>query len=245
MSSQCCTDLGPCTTHRLPWSRPVAQLCGARSPLFRPYARTNRTMSKSCAPNPRRRRPPTAVDEVCIAAAIRGDEGAWSTIYHEFAASILSYLRLHRTPEPEDVLGEILLDAARSVHRFEGTAAGFRSWLFTIAHHRMVDHIRRAARHPAVDLGQVGPEAEALWEQTERLTVDDRALERMNIDAVRSLLQELAPDQRDVFLLVYVADMSLVEAARTLGKSIGSVKALHLRGLGTLRRMLAPLPTEP
>ena len=68
-----------------------------------------------------------------------GDEAAWSEIWAELAPAVLGYLRGSNAPDPEDVLGETFLQVARDVNRFEGDWVAFRSWVFTVAHHRLID----------------------------------------------------------------------------------------------------------
>lgn len=184
--------------------------------------------------------PATGVDEATISAAARGEEDAWARIYHEFSPTLLRYLKVHGTPDPEDALGDVFLVAAQNIARFEGTPGGFRSWLFTIAHHRMVDHVRRSQRRPPTDsLNGLLPDNDVLDLAARGPSIDERVEGRLDRAQVHALLHRLAPDQRDVFLLVYVADMSLVDAAAVLGKNVGAVKALHLRGLTTLKRVLS------
>ena len=61
-------------------------------------------------------------------------------------------------PDPEDVLGEVFLQVARDISTFDGEETGFRSWVFTIAHHRLIDARRHTARRP-VDLSAGAPGA--------------------------------------------------------------------------------------
>src|SRR3954471_20934012 len=86
-------------------------------------------------------------DEV-LAAARAGAEWAWERIYGELAPSVAGYLRAHGASEPEDVAGEVFLQVVRGLERFEGGEAAFRAWVFTIAHRRCVDDLRRGARRP-------------------------------------------------------------------------------------------------
>ena len=62
-----------------------------------------------------------------LAAARRGDGDAWRTLYLEHSSPVLGYLRAQRAPSPEDLLGEVWLQAVRDLTRFSGDAAGFRS----------------------------------------------------------------------------------------------------------------------
>ena len=90
-----------------------------------------------------------------LEAAREGSEPAWSTIYGGYAPMVLGYLRANRAPEPDDTLSEVFLQVARDLERFEGDERAFRAWVFTIAHHRMVDARRHSARHPA-ETGRLG-----------------------------------------------------------------------------------------
>ena len=145
---------------------------------------------------------------------------------------MLGYLRGHGAPDPEDLLGEVFLRVARDFRRFRGDAAGLRRWIFTIAHHRLIDDRRRRARRPVSHDGAapevpVPPPAEP---------VDPELL---------MALQELTPEQRHVVTLRFLGDLSLEDVARITGRNVGAVKALQHRALEQLERQLrAQRPTE-
>lgn len=173
-----------------------------------------------------------------LGAAREGSEAAWAEIYRELSPALVGYLRVSGEPEPEDALGEIFLQVARDVGGFEGSWPKFRSWVFTIAHHRMIDDRRRSQRQPFV-AGEVEVEDHrALGD------VEDDAFAVLGSDRVRELLGVLSPDQRAVVLLRVVADLSVEDVATILGKREGAIKALQHRAMGALRRHLArqPLP---
>ena len=83
-----------------------------------------------------------------LEAAREGSEAAWQELYEGLAPAVLGYLRANGAPDPEDVLSEVFLQVARDVGHFEGDERGFRSWAFTIAHHRLIDARRHSARRP-------------------------------------------------------------------------------------------------
>jgi RNA polymerase sigma factor (sigma-70 family) len=168
-----------------------------------------------------------------LRAAQSGDERAWEEIFAEVSPAVLGYLRANGAPDPEDVLGETFLQVARDIHKFEGEEAGFRAWIFTIAHHRLIDARRYAARRP-IDLSAEPPEP--------RERADDaaeQALARLGIERVEEILATLSEDQRAVLLLRFVGDMSVDDVAQAIGKRPGAVKALQRRGLAAVKRMLA------
>lgn len=168
-----------------------------------------------------------------LAAAQEGSGWAFERLWHAFAPSVTGYLRIQGAAEPDDLASEVFLGAFRSLATFSGDEAAFRSWLFTIAHRRLVDARRSAARRPppqpldeGVDTGHAGapPEVEVM--------------RRMAEERVRSLCARLVPDQRDVLLLRLVGGFTVEEVAATLDKSPGATKALQRRGLVALRKIL-------
>jgi RNA polymerase sigma-70 factor (ECF subfamily) len=138
---------------------------------------------------------------------------------------------VQRAAEPEDLVSEVFLGVFRGVSTFRGTEQQFRSWVFTIAHRRLQDERRRAARRPYLE--SVDPDVGALGGDVER-----EAFAALGEQWVIDVCAQLSADQRTVLLLRVVADQSVEEVARITGKSVGAVKALQRRALETLRRRL-------
>jgi RNA polymerase sigma-70 factor (ECF subfamily) len=156
---------------------------------------------------------------------------AFEAIYAELAPAVASYLRMSAVPDVEGLTNEVFLQVHRGLARFKGDWPAFRSWVFTIAHHRMVDETRRAMRRP-----QAVPLDDVL--DRDGGDVEQDALTQLSDAWLRSLLDELSDDQRAVLLLRIAADLPLERVAVVLGKSVGAVKALQHRALANLRRSL-------
>lgn len=101
-----------------------------------------------------------------------------------------------------------------------------RRWVLTIARHRLIDAKRRAARRPALSDEPV-PEIPSPVE----------ASAEMDPQLVRAL-DELTPDQREVVVLRFVADLSLEDVAKLTKRKPGAVKAMQHRALARLTRIL-------
>jgi RNA polymerase sigma-70 factor (ECF subfamily) len=69
--------------------------------------------------------------------------------------------------------------------------------------------------------------------------VESDVIARLAGERVRSLLDRISPDQREVLLLRIVADLSVEETASVVGKGYEAVKALQRRGLAALRREIS------
>jgi len=172
--------------------------------------------------------------EQVLAAARRGDEAAWTRLYLDLAPVLTGYLIGQGCQSAEDVTSDTLLQVVRDLHRFTGDESGFRSWVFTIAHHRMIDQVRRDKARPAD-----ATEEEALDRAAPPHSFEEAALANLGPQELEHLLCATTPDQRDVLLLRYVADLSLHEVAEVLGKEYNATKALHRRGLDALRAHVA------
>jgi len=166
-----------------------------------------------------------------LEAARAGAEWAWRRLYEDLSGQVLGYIRRQGAADAEDLLGEVWLQVARNIGTFDGDEGGFRSWIFTVAHHRVIDERRRSGRRredPVADVPE--PMSDDVAESS--------ALENLATDRVQHLLDRLAPGQRDVLLLRIVGGLTVVEVAEALGKRPGAVKALQRRGLEALRRLL-------
>lgn len=178
--------------------------------------------------------------DALLPAARRGDEAAWAEIFAELAPAVLGYLRGSGIADPEDAMGETFLQVARDCAGFDGDWESFRAWVFTVAHHRLIDARRQGARRP-LDLVPDPPEPE-------RHAAEDastEALTKVGAGEIAKVLEALSSDQRAVLLLRLVADLSLEQVAEALGKRVGAVKQLQRRGLIAAKRELAKRGVTP
>ena len=188
---------------------------------------------------PRAQKLPPA--DVCVlaplvAAAKAGCAVSFERLYRLLAGQVASYLRWHRASDPDGLTNDVFAQVHRNLPRFEGDERGFRSWLFTIAHHRMVDDRRWAGRQLPV---QTAGGVDESWGGGD---VEEEALAAMSGDEVEDLLAVLSREQREVVLLRIVADLPVEVVARMMNKREGAVKALQHRALATLRRNVGGHP---
>jgi RNA polymerase sigma factor (sigma-70 family) len=162
--------------------------------------------------------------------ARRGDQEAWRRLYAAYAGRVAGYLRVQGAAEAEDLTSEIFLAVFRHLHDFRGDEPHFRSWLFVIAHRRLIDERRKLSRRDEVPL-------EDTFDLPADTDAEGHAFARIGSRKVEDLCDRLVPDQRDVLLLRLVADLTIEQAADVVGKSIGATKALQRRGLASLARL--------
>ena len=167
-----------------------------------------------------------------LAAAQAGAAWAFERLYRDLAPSVTGYLRLHGALEPDDLASETFIGVFTGLGGFSGDEAALRSWVFTIAHRRLVDDWRRRSRRP-----QTCDDDGDLFEQVGG-HVEDDVLLQVGTAEVHRLCASLPDDQRTVILLRILADLTVEQVGEVMGRSVPSVKALQRRGLRALRDQL-------
>jgi RNA polymerase sigma-70 factor (ECF subfamily) len=166
-------------------------------------------------------------------AAQAGAPWAVEAIYRDLHPSVLGFLRQRAPQDAEDLAADVFVDVAEGLRRFRGSEKNFRSWVFTIVYRRLTDVRRRAVRR------RTDPSPAEVIE--EHLSSGDTEREGMDAIGTTSALARIAtlpPAQAEVVLLRIVADLSVDEVARIVGRRPGAVRALQHRALLRLAREL-------
>jgi RNA polymerase sigma-70 factor (ECF subfamily) len=172
--------------------------------------------------------------ERVLEAARTGDPDALERIYRDLAPAVLGYLRGQGAADPEDLAGEVFVALVERIRGFRGDERALRSFVFTIAHHRLVDTRRREHRRRDVvaDPHELAAAAGPVGD------VAEEAMQALGTTWAVRALDALTPDQRAVVLLRVLGELSVAETARVLGKTRGAVKTLQRRGLAALARSI-------
>lgn len=165
-------------------------------------------------------------------AAKRGEEWAWESLYGDLVGPVTGYLRSRGSKDAEDVASEVFLQVARDVTRFDGPESKFRSWVFVIAHRRLLDERRAESRRPETVMDPLA-QMDAFGGNVEEDVMEELALGR-----VSEIFETLTDEQRTVLTLRLVGDLTLEETASVMGKRVGAIKALQRRALLALKNAI-------
>lgn len=171
-------------------------------------------------------------DSDLVVAARDGQAWALTEIWTRHAGAVVGYLRGRGAHEPDDLASEVFLAVFERLPGFHGDDDDLRAFVFTVAHHRLVDELRRRSRRGET----IAYDADA--DTRADVSAETSALASLESQQVEELLAALSPDQRDVILLRVLGDLSLEQTADAVGKRVGAVKALQHRALASLRRLL-------
>ncbi len=180
---------------------------------------------------------PDAVHDVAalILSARANDEDAFTELYRMTVRQLYRYVsvRISGAEDVEEVTQEVYMAAVTGIQGLRaGDEAGLYGWLYQIARNKVADHLRRRYRRPVEPLDDTLPLADP------DPTPEDIAEVEAERALVRSALDQLTPDQREVLLCKYVMDYSNDQTARQVGKNVNSVNQLHHRALASLARLL-------
>lgn len=177
---------------------------------------------------------PTPFDELLLAAQ-RGDERALSELYQSLNTSVLRYLSVNARSVAEDLAQEVWLSVAGSLVNFEGDERQFRTWLFTIARRRLIDHWRASARR----VTEISVDTDL------PIPFHDEPDARIDAyDAINELTEGLTGAQRDIVVLRVIADLSVEEVASIVGRTPGSVRVIQHRAMRKVAARLSGLDQE-
>ena len=189
-------------------------------------------------------------DDALMRAFAQGDARAFERLYARHHAALYRYLRRvlgrEAAAHADEVFQDTWLRVVQARQRWLPQGATFRTWLFTLAHHRAIDVLRKSGREisnssSGDDEGerepwQPAPAAEA-WQAWPAATssVEDEAFWRSAGQRLLNCLESLPPAQRSVFLLHHEDGLALEELARSLEVGFETAKSRLRYAMSKLR----------
>lgn len=101
-------------------------------------------------------------ESLLVAEIRRGKPDAWRQLIDEFEGRLLAFVRSRlgssRAAASEDVVQETFIGFLTSLPNYDARRP-LEGWLFSIAAHKLTDHLRREGRRPAVTLSSTDGES--------------------------------------------------------------------------------------
>ena len=193
--------------------------------------------------------PDAAEDARLLAAFARGDASAFDRLYARHEAALYRFVRrvLGRelASQADEVFQDTWLRVVQSRERFSADgAASFRTWLFTLAHHRAIDQLRKSGREVSLtdedgrdDEAPFAPGGEPWldWPAPGGASADDRLFWRRAGERLLGCLDQLPPPQRAVFLMHHDDECTLDDIARALELGFETAKSRLRYAMAKLR----------
>ncbi len=174
----------------------------------------------------------------------QGQVMAFNTLYARHELGVWRYIcrSVQNQGTADELMQDVWFAVARAAASYEPERNGakFKTWLFTMAHHRIVDHWRTLKPHASLDAE--GDEADQLRAQ---LIADSgfgplRQIEsREQARALIAAVEALPHDQREAFLLQAEGELSVEEIAVTMQVSFETAKSRLRYARNKLKTLLA------
>jgi RNA polymerase sigma factor (sigma-70 family) len=184
-------------------------------------------------------------DEGLMLAYGAGDAAAFETLYKRWRQNLYRFV-VHQSRSgtvADELFQEIWLSVINARKQYEPTAK-FTTWLFRIAHNRLVDHWRKIGRSVEINESALlteDDEGEAMAAQVAAPGEDqpERLLERKALATrIVAAIEALPALQGEAFMLAEEAGMTVEEIAGTTGVGHETAKSRLRYAFAKLRAEL-------
>ena len=159
----------------------------------------------------------------------RHETGVWRFVFRSVQNNAVT----------DDLVQELWFAVTRSAASYVPSAK-FKTWLFTMARNRVIDHVRTAKNHASIDAEN--EEGESMFSD---LAADSRlgplrqVSSREQAKALLAAIEQLPEDQREAFLLQAEGGMSVEDIAVAIGVTFETAKSRLRYARNKLKTLLA------
>jgi len=193
--------------------------------------------------------PPEPNDDALMAAYAGGDTAAFERLYARHQAGLYRFVRRllgsALAAQVDEVFQDTWLRVVNARTQWQPQGASFRTWLFTLAHHRAIDLLRKSGRELALETfedehGEPWQPEGAAWQHwpppaSATLPSEDMAFWRRAGERLLQCLDQLPLAQRSAFLLHHDDGLALDEVARALEVGFETAKTRLRYAMSKLR----------
>jgi RNA polymerase sigma factor (sigma-70 family) len=172
-----------------------------------------------------------------------GDAAAFEVLYGRWRGPLYRYFlrQCGHAGEADELFQDVFIKVIGATASYQPTAR-FSTWLFHIAHNRLVDHWRKRGREPldhlAVDAD--GEDCEAEVPAPESAIPERQVARKQLAEALVAAVEGLPEVQREAFLLAEEGGMTLEEIASVTQAGRETVKSRLRYATAKLRKLLEP-----
>lgn len=151
----------------------------------------------------------------------------WSNVYNYV------YLKINDEEEAEDIAIETFTKVFAKLKLYNSDF-DFKTWLLSIAHNTMIDHIRKS---PALKLS-LDDENYVIDIEEDLPSPEETLIQKQDTDALIFYLQKLKPEYRKILELRFLEEKTYKEIGEELGLTMANVKVRLLRARQLLQEIL-------
>lgn len=174
-------------------------------------------------------------DEKDYSEFLAGDNAGFERLVIRYKDGLIYYLNkiIKNITIAEDLAQDAFVEVYVHKERFVPGKASFKTYLYTIGHHKAVDYVRKNQREVLMDFH--GEEATAMSGSD---SPEVHLLEQEGKAELYRALEGLKEDYQRILVLTELEDMKLKDAAKVMGKTEPQAKVLAHRARKALLQQL-------
>jgi len=171
--------------------------------------------------------------EEAYRAFCAGEQEAFDQLMEEFQQPLIYFLHgyVHSLEAAEDLAEETFVELLLHKGRFRGQSS-FKTYLFSVARHKAIDHIRREQRRPSLPLEEIAEHSDDAMGPEELYLAQERA------QGIARAIGRLPGEYQEVLRLLYLERLRYDEIARVMHKNTKQIDNLAYRARQALRGAL-------
>lgn len=153
-------------------------------------------------------------------------------IYSEYYPKVLQYIQNHTNGhmDAEDIAQNVFVKVFAKWDTFDSAKSSVSTWIFNIMRNTLIDHQRSMSYRQHDEL------SEFLADDSDDM-LDSLILEEEQ-DRLADALEALSVEERDLIILHYYSERTLLEIAEMMRRPYGQIKRLHTKALKNLRQQM-------
>lgn len=165
-----------------------------------------------------------STDTEDYAVFLGGDNTGFERLVVRYKDGLIYYLNriIKNSTIAEDLAQDAFVEVYVHKERFAPGKASFKTYLYTIGHHKAVDFVRKSQKEYLTDFGT----------EEDYGSLDSPEIQLLEKEGKRDLykaLDGLKEEYQRVLILTELEEMKLKEAAKVMGKTIPQIKVLAYR----------------
>lgn len=153
-------------------------------------------------------------------------------IYSEYYPKVLQYIQNHTNGhmDAEDIAQNVFVKVFAKWDTFDPAKSSVSTWIFNIMRNTLIDHQRSMSYRQHDEL------SEFMADDSDDM-LDSLILEEEQ-DRLADALESLSVEERDLIILHYYSERTLLEVAEMMRRPYGQIKRLHAKALKNLRQQM-------
>ena len=153
-------------------------------------------------------------------------------IYREYYPKVYQYLvnRMGNVHDAEDMAQTVFVKVFNKLDTFDAEKSSLSTWIFNITRNSLIDHQRSMTLRIHEEI------PETLADDSPDML--DGLIMEQEQENLANALEKLTREERDLIVLHYYNEYTLLEIADLMRRPYGQIKRLHMKALQKLRSQM-------